>query len=215
MGNTLLFLWDLIHNNSHISPRCVLRICTVPDHHWWRAFKKHEVKAYVSVWFTNGLILWQSVMMQLSLLLTTQTTTLLRWHSGYVRVLQLFIFFLHQKSPHCCWSNNNLMANAMPDLRWSVTTLTISVKHRLQQYPTAFSICVSLPASEESTLCTDKSVNRKARQASCCPATVVEWVWPLSGLPCWLPSPPLTPSSLQHPAPITPDPQEVDTMDWK
>lgn len=24
-----------------------------------------------------------------------------------------------------------------------------------------------------------------------------------------------TPSSLQHPAPITPDPQEVDTMDWK
>lgn len=29
--------------------------------------------------------------------------------------------------------------------------------------------------------------------------------------------PPLlfTPSCLQHPTPITPDPQEVDTMDWK
>ena len=36
-----------------------------------------------------------------------------------------------------------------------------------------------------------RNIVQKARRASCWPATVVEWVWPLSFLPCWLPSPPL------------------------
>lgn len=71
----------------------------------------------------------------------------------------------------------------------------------------------SLPGFEESKLSTDKNKWNKASklltrllssESDHFPAHTADF-------------PPLvfTPLSLQHPAPITPDPQEVDTMDWK
>lgn len=48
-----------------------------------------------------------------------------------------------------------------------------------------------LPLSPSLVCIKQRNIAQEAMQASCWPATVAEWVWALSFLPCWLPSPPL------------------------